>query len=56
MVAKCFIAGTLFAPVCGIGLKLNLIPLSILCFSIFLCFTLSLLLFENYFYNLWIWL
>ena len=46
MAAKCFIDGTYFAPVCSLCLKLNFILLSILCFSIVLCFTLFLLLFA----------
>ena len=40
MAAKCFIDGTFFVPVCTLCLKFNLISFSILCFSIFLCFTL----------------
>ena len=46
MAAKCFINGTFFAPMCSLCVKLNFISLSILCFFIFLCFTLFLLLFA----------
>ena len=46
MAAKCFLDSTFFAPVCSLCLKLNLISLSILCFSNFLCFTLFFVLFE----------
>ena len=45
MAAKFVIDGTFFVPVCSLCLKLNFISLS-MCFSIFLCFTLFLLLFE----------
>ena len=46
MAAKCIIDGTFFAPVCSLCVKLNFISFSILCFLIFLRFTLFLLLFA----------